>query len=45
MEKVKELEDDENPYMLIAIYDQNNLKKVNDTMLHQKGEEMINRVA
>jgi hypothetical protein len=29
MEKVKELEDDENPYMLFAIYDVNNLKKVN----------------
>lgn len=45
MEKVKELEDDENPYMLIAIYDVNNLKKVNDTMGHQKGDEMIKRVA
>lgn len=29
MEKVKELEDDENSYMLFAIYDVNNLKKVN----------------
>lgn len=45
MEKVKELEDDENPYMLIAVYDVNNLKKVNDTMGHQKGDEMIKRVA
>ena len=45
MEKVKELEDDETPYMLIAIYDVNNLKKVNDTMGHQKGDEMIKRVA
>ena len=31
--------------MLIAIYDVNNLKKVNDTMGHQKGDEMIKRVA
>lgn len=45
IEKVKELEDDETPYMLIAIYDVNNLKKVNDTMGHQKGDEMIKRVA
>lgn len=29
MEKVKELEADENSYMLFAIYDVNNLKKVN----------------
>lgn len=45
MEKVKELEADENAYMLFAIYDVNNLKKVNDTMGHQKGDEMIKRVA
>ena len=45
MEKVKELEADENSYMLFAIYDVNNLKKVNDTMGHQKGDEMIKRVA
>ena len=45
MEKIKELENDEVPYILFAIYDVNNLKKVNDTMGHQKGDEMIKRVA
>ena len=45
MEKVKELENNKVPYILFAIYDVNNLKKVNDTMGHQKGDEMIKRVA
>lgn len=44
-QKVKELENNKVPYILFAIYDVNNLKKVNDTMGHQKGDEMIKRVA
>lgn len=45
MEEVKKLEDSDSQYVLFAIYDVNNLKKVNDTMGHQKGDEMIKRVA
>ena len=45
MEEIKNLEDGNLPYVLFAIYDVNNLKKVNDTMGHQKGDEMIKRVA
>lgn len=45
MEEVKSLEESNSQYVLFAIYDVNNLKKVNDTMGHQKGDEMIKRVA
>ena len=45
MEEVYSLGDDDGHYVLFAIYDVNNLKKVNDTMGHQKGDEMIKRVA
>lgn len=45
MEEVKSLESSDFPYILVALYDVNNLKKVNDTMGHQKGDEMIKRVA
>ena len=45
MEELKKLDESHNFHVLLALYDVNNLKYVNDTYGHQKGDEMIRRVA
>ena len=45
MEELKKLEKSHSFHVLLALYDVNNLKYVNDTYGHQKGDEMIRRVA
>ena len=45
MEELKKLDDSHSFHVLLALYDVNNLKYVNDTYGHQKGDEMIRRVA
>ena len=45
MEELKRLDASHNFHVLLALYDVNNLKYVNDTYGHQSGDEMIRRVA
>ena len=45
MEELKKLDESHNFHVLLALYDVNNLKYMNDTYGHQKGDEMIRRVA
>lgn len=45
MEELKKLDESHNFHVLLALYDVNNLKYVNDTYGHQKGDEMIRRAA
>lgn len=45
MEELKKLDNSRNFHVLLALYDVNNLKYMNDTYGHQKGDEMIRRVA
>ena len=45
MEELKKLDESHSFHVLLALYDVNNLKYVNDTYGHQKGDEMIRRVA
>lgn len=45
MEELKKLEESHGFHVLLALYDVNNLKFVNDTYGHQNGDEMIRRVA
>ncbi len=45
MEELEKLNESQNFHVLLALYDVNNLKYVNDTYGHQKGDEMIRRVA
>ena len=45
MEELKKLEESHSFHVLLALYDVNRLKYVNDTYGHQKGDEMIRRVA
>ena len=45
MEELKKLDASHNFHVLLALYDVNSLKYVNDTFGHQKGDEMIRRVA
>lgn len=45
MEELEKLNESQNFQVLLALYDVNNLKYVNDTYGHQKGDEMIRRVA
>ena len=45
MEELEKLNSSQNFHVLLALYDVNNLKYVNDTYGHQKGDEMIRRVA
>lgn len=45
MEELKKLEESHSFHVLLALYDVNNLKYVNDTYGHQSGDEMIRRVA
>lgn len=45
MEELKRLDASHNFHVLLALYDVNSLKYVNDTYGHQSGDEMIRRVA
>lgn len=45
MEELEKLNGSQHFHVLLALYDVNNLKYVNDTYGHQKGDEMIRRVA
>ena len=45
MEELEKLNESQHFHVLLALYDVNNLKYVNDTYGHQKGDEMIRRVA
>lgn len=45
MEELKKLDASHNFHVLLALYDVNSLKYVNDTFGHQKGDEIICRVA
>lgn len=45
MEELKKLDNSHSFQVLLALYDVNNLKYVNDTYGHQKGDEMIRQVA
>ena len=45
MEELKRLDASHNFHVLLALYDVNSLKYVNDTYGHLSGDEMIRRVA
>lgn len=45
MEAIEQLQKKTKNDLLVAMFDVNNLKKVNDTYGHQSGDEMIKRVA
>ena len=45
MEEIKNISSNGYPELLVAIFDVNNLKFVNDTYGHIKGDELIKSVA
>lgn len=46
LEKLKEIENAENTYQVsVIMFDLNNLKRVNDNLGHEKGDELIQSFA